>query len=327
MARIKEIATAAGTLGCAIGIGFVMQSSETAAQRYGDVAQQAPAAKDISLSSAMLEVEAITLTAAEFETAVDIPTVDPDITTSAAPQTTLEVPEVPAPVLEPVCEMNANARPVAAAMVNLTLDAACLPNQRLTIHHNGMIFTEKTSETGQVDITVPALSTDAEFVMAFSNGEGVVAQTRVEDMVDFNRVVVQWRGKSGFEIHAREYGADYGEIGHIWRGAPGDIANAITGQGGFISRMGDMYSVEPLLAEVYSFPAAAAAHAGEVILSVETEVSSANCGVEIEAQSIQVSPNSDTKTQSLTMTVPECDAIGDFLVLNNLLQDLKVAAK
>lgn len=330
MARIKEIATAAGTLGCAVGIGFVMQSSESAAQRYGNASAEAaiPAAKDISRSSAMLEVEAITLTAAEFDTDIDLPAPEPQVTTVAAPQSVLAEPEIPtSAVIEPVCEMTANARPIAAAMVNLTLDAACLPNERLTVHHNGMIFTQVTSDTGQLDITLPALSNDAEFVLAFGNGEGAVAQAYVEDLSDFKRVVVQWKGQSGFEIHAREYGADYGEKGHIWQGAPGNIADAVTGQGGFITRHGEMGSAEPLLAEVYSFPAVAAAQSGDVALSVETEVTSANCGLEIEAQSLEVDADGKIKTQNLTMSVPACDSIGDFLVLNNLLQDLKVAAK
>ena len=147
MARIKEIATAAGTLACAVGIGFVMQSSESAAQRYGDSAQKTltAAAKDSRSSGAFLEVEAITLTSAEFETDIDLPATDPEIITAAAPQSALPEPEVLAPVITPACEMIAQARPIAAAMVNVTLDAACLPNERLTIHHNGMIFTQVTS--------------------------------------------------------------------------------------------------------------------------------------------------------------------------------------
>ena len=331
MARIKEIATAAGTLGCAVGIGFVMQSSETAAQRYGTGAAEAaiPAAKDISRSSAMLEVEAITLTAAEYETKADRPAPEPVITPVAASQDVMETPdEAPASAArEPICEMTANARPVAAAMVHVTMDAACLPNERLTIHHNGMIFTQVTSDTGQLSVTMPALSRDAVFVLAFGNGEGAVAQTVVEDLDDFNRVAVQWKGQSGFEIHAREYGAGYGEKGHIWHGAPGAIADAVTGQGGFITRHGDMSSAEPLVAEVYSFPARSAAHSGEIALSVETQVTEANCGLEIEAQVFQIAGDGTLNSQNVSMSVPGCDTIGDFLVLNNLLQDLKVAAK
>ncbi len=329
MVRMKEIATAVGTLGCAVGIGFVMQNSESAAHRYGDASgkPKAAAAKNITSSSALLEVEAITLTSAEFEKDAEAPAEEPIVTQVAATQDELPDPVEPEAVIVPVCDMVAHARPVAAAMVNVTLEAACLPNERLTIHHNGMIFTQVTSGTGQLDITVPALSEDAVFIMAFSNGEGAVAQTAVEDLNDFNRVVVQWKGHSGFEIHAREFGAAYGEAGHIWQGAPGSVADAITGQGGFISRQGDMTSADPLLAEVYSFPTSAANRAGDVALSVEAQVNTANCGLEIEAQTMQVSSAGAIKTKNLTMSVPDCDAIGDFLVLNNLLQDLKVAAK
>lgn len=333
MARIKEIATAAGTLGCAVGIGFVMQSSESAAQRYGNGTTQTtiPAAKDISLSSAMLEVEAITLTAAEFDTSVDVlvPKPEPEVITVAAPQSVPPEPEETPTLaaIEPACEMTANARPIAAAMVNVTLDAACFPNERLTVHHNGMIFTQITSDTGALDINMPALSREAVFVLAFTNGEGAVAQTTVEDLSDFNRVAVQWKGQSGFEIHAREYGADYGAKGHVWKGAPGDLIDAVTGQGGFMTRHGDLRSSEPLIAEVYSFPAVAAAQSGAVALSIETEVTADNCGLEIEAQSFQVSTDGKISSQNVTMSVPTCDSIGDFLVLNNLLQDLKVAAK
>jgi hypothetical protein len=60
-------------------------------------------------------------------------------------------------------------------------------------------------------------------------------------------------------------------------------------------------------------------------LSVEAEVSELNCGQEIEAQSLQVGSDGKLKTRNLTLAVPDCDAIGNFLVLNNLLEDLKVA--
>ena len=339
MTRIKEIATAAGTLGCAVGIGFVMQSSETAAQRYGNATVQAtipaakqptiPAARDVSVTSALLEVEAITLTAAEFDTNVDLPAPDPEVVTAAAPQSVLPEPEealVPT-VVEPACDLTAKARPIAAAMVNVTLDATCFPNERLTIHHNGMIFTQVTDDTGNLNVNVPALSGDAAFVLAFANGEGAVAKALVEDLGDFNRVALQWKGQSGFEIHARENGAEYGENGHVWRGAPGDIADAVTGQGGFLTRHGDLSAAEPLLAEVYSFPTVAGEQSGEVALSIETEVTTVNCGLEIEAQVFQISTDGAINSQSVTMSVPACDSIGDFLVLNNLLQDLKVAAK
>ena len=107
MAWTKEILTAVGTLGCAVGIGFVMQNSASAELRYGKdaTATLAPAAKGVKGSSAMLKVEGITLTAAEVETNLDLPEVDSKVTTVAAPQSVLPEPWTPAPVIVPTCDM------------------------------------------------------------------------------------------------------------------------------------------------------------------------------------------------------------------------------
>jgi len=318
MKRTKEILTAVGTLACAVGIGFVMQHSEVAEQRYG--ASGLPVADN----GALLEVEGITLTSAEFDSEIALPETDAQVVKASAPQSLPPAPESHNAVA-PACEITAEARPVAAAMVKLALDANCLPNERLTVHHNGMIFTETTDDQGQLDVTVPALAQEAVFILAFSNGDGAVAQTSVPELSDYNRVVLQWKGEAGFEIHAREFGADYGDKGHVWSGAPRDMAAAVTGEGGFITRNGNTEAAEPLMAEVYSFPTAASTHGGTVALSVEAEVSAANCGLEIEAQALELRDSDKIETQNLTLAVPECDAVGNFLVLNNLLQDLKVA--
>ncbi len=79
-------------------------------------------------------------------------------------------------------------------------------------------------------------------------------------------------------------------------------------------------------AQVYTFPTKLAKQGGDIELSVEIEVTAANCGKDIEAQSLQTMPNSAPEVHSLDLAMPDCDAIGDFLVLKNLLNDLKVAS-
>ena len=330
--RSKEVLTAVGTLAGAIGIGFIMQSSDTAEAHYGRAAEaeQAPVLKGASAENSVIEMEDITLTSGEYDTGISAPQAEAGVITASAPQSVLETPQVP-PVAEvtldetDTCEMVADARPVAGAMVNLSMDAACYPNERVTVHHNGMIFTETTSDEGRLDIRVPALSEAAVYIIAFPNGEGAVAQADVIDLADYDRAVLQWKGNTGFEIHAREFGADYGSEGHIWQGQPGDVAATVTGDSGMITRLGDTDAAEPLLAEVYTFPRGNNGRSGSVALSVETEVTVANCGLEVEAQSLELQADGLVKTQNLTLPVPDCEAEGSFLVLNNLLQDLKVA--
>lgn len=336
MVRMREILTVAGTLACAIGIGFVMQNSETAKQRYGKQQNHAPKDLEEKATSAMLDVQQIKLTSGDFKGADDLPATpafavsepDENVIKVRAPQSVLEGPPAPgATDPAPACDITAEAHAAAAAMVNLRLDASCLPNERVTVHHNGMIFTETTDSNGALNTTVPALAQDAMFILAFGNGDGAVAQVKVEELIDYDRAVLQWKGNAGFEIHAREFGANYGDTGHHWKEAPGELADAVTGRSGVLTRHGDSTAADPLLAEVYTFPKAESLRAGSVALSVETEITQANCGIEAEAQSLQLQDDGQIKTQDLILSVPECDAVGGFLVLNNLLEDLKVAGK
>lgn len=324
----KEIIMAAGTLTCAVGIGFFMQQSASDVTPSADY----QGAALINADASILDVEEIILTSADFAEDYIAPKAEdvmplegkretPEVVASVALEE--DVLEGEAIALK-VCEITANARPIAAALVNLTLDAKCLPNERVTVHHRGLIFSQTTDANGAFDITVPAMAKDATFVVAFSNGEGAVAQAVVDELADYDRVALQWKGDTGFELHAREFGADYGSDGHVWSGASRDLSFAVTGQGGFVSMLGDV--ADGLMAEVYTFPITPTQGGGDVLLSVEAEVAKNNCGLEIEAQTLQTRSGNDITSRDLTVSVPDCDAAGNFLVLNNLFEDLKVAS-
>jgi hypothetical protein len=160
-------------------------------------------------------------------------------------------------------------------------------------------------------------------IFAFSNGDGAVTQVQFPDLDQYNRTVIQWKGDAGFEMHAREFGASYADPGHVWKDAPRD-PNAIDSALGFLTRLGNSDVPEGLMA-VYSFPKRMSKQTGIVDLSIEVEVTALNCGLEIEAQSLEV-VTGDVKTRDLSLSVPDCDTKGTFLVLNNLVEDLKVAS-
>lgn len=327
----KEAATTAGALACALAIGYVMQGGQTTTSS-SDGFQGAPLA---NAEAAILDVGAITLTAAKFEEpqqSENAPSVAPKIAEPAAKAAVTastdatETAPLPEAEAAATCEISAKARSVAAAMVKLTLAAPCLPAERVTVHHAGLVFSQTTDANGNLNITVPALEKEAVFIVAFTNGEGGVAQTTVEDMSDFDRVVLQWKGDTGFQLHAREFGADYNSDGHVWSGATRDATFGVTGRGGYLTRLGDPSAVDGLAAEVYTFPVSASQSSGDVAVSVETEVAENNCGLEIEARTLQTLSGKDITSKDLTLSVPECDASGNFLVLNNLFEDMKVAS-
>ncbi|WP_315899384.1 hypothetical protein [Leisingera aquaemixtae] len=303
MPNRQVILTAAMTLACALGIGIYMQYSgagrgvETA-QGLAGGASELP----IEPEAAELRIERIALTSAPPDTAIE-----PKGTPGADP--------VPAAS----CQMTATAEAAPQAMVAFSVDAPCRAHERLTVHHSGMSFTASLDSTGQYASLVPALARTAVFIAETASGAGAVAVAEVDGIESMERVVVQWSGNSGFEVHAREFGAAYGSAGHVWHGAAG-------GSGaGWIDRFGDESHLAARVAEVYSLPSRLPGQSGTVSLTAEAEVTTSNCGRDIFAQALQLR-GGRLSSRDLVLAMPDCDAQGSFLVLNNLVEDLKIAA-
>jgi len=224
------------------------------------------------------------------------------------------------------CDPAMAVRVLDAALVELSVAAPCVSDAAFTVHHEGMMFSGRTDGAGAATLIAPALAPSAVFIAAFDDGLGAIAEAQVPQVDAFDRVVLQWRGQGGFEIHAMEYGANYGEEGHVWDEAPRTASEAAEGNGGFVMVLGDGRVDVPRFAQVYTFPTGDAPKAGRVALSVEAEITEANCASDIEAQTLErAGASSGLKIVDLTLSVPACEAIGDFLVLKNILSDLTVS--
>ncbi|MDX1781671.1 MAG: hypothetical protein R3256_10155 [Thalassovita sp.] len=318
------------SVSAALAIGYVMQHESQPKMRLAQTAAKVAPVKD------RIEIEEIALTAAP-STAPEIPVtvpVEEDAVALAAVTSQMDVVPVPAeespalnqPAIVTTCEPEMTARAMPAAMVELSLAAACLPDRRVTIHHNGMMFTQVTDAEGMLRLQVPALSSSGVFIADFGDDLGAVAHSAVPDLAGYDRAVLQWRGNAGLHLHAMEFGAGFGEDGHIWADQPGSSDRALAGQGGFVTVLGDRGLIGGQRAEIYTFPSGQAPRDGDVVLSVDAEVKPANCQQQLEAEALQLTEGGGLEVRELVLSMPQCDAVGDFLVLKNLLQDLKVAA-
>lgn len=308
----KRYGVAGATMATILLTGQVMQMSSDS--KSAKVAE-------IQAMPLPVQINDITLTAAGDDGAEPVVTAALDTQPEATQPSTL-----PTPSQTDACAISMTAEPKAAALVSVSINAPCQPNERVELHHNGMMFAEVTNAKGTLETTVPALAETAVFLAAFANGEGAVANTTVESLKFYDRAVVQMQGADGISLHAREYAAEYGANGHVWTETPGSVADAATGHGGFMIQLGDKSLENPVFAEVYTFPTALAKTAGEVVLSVDIEITDRNCSTDIEAQTLQTSAGERLTVQNLDMSMPDCDTVGDFLVLNNLVNDLKVAS-
>ncbi|MBE0454765.1 MAG: hypothetical protein IBX58_13925 [Roseovarius sp.] len=315
MASGRRYIMAGGTLACALGIAYLMQA------RPGPAA----VAPVTPVADAPLEITGIVLTAAPA-----LPDVQPPAPAilPAVPVTRVVARDMPMPDAFPAdesipglaCEVTMSATVIEAAMARLDIAAPCKPGARFTLHHTGMMVSAMTDAQGYGRITVPALSEAAVFIASFEGGEGAVAVAQVPDLAGYDRFVVQWHGDAdSLRLHALEYGADFGQPGHVWSGveaADGD---------GTLSRLGGGVPAPAHHAEIYTFPTVAALRGGSITLRLEAEVTSANCGRDLEAQSLSAGAPGGLVVQDVLLPMPDCSAIGEFLVLQNLFDDLKIA--
>jgi len=324
MARITSYIIGGATLVCALGTGYVMQYGFDLPGVNSDASA---AAVQLELTSITPASSAMILPRLPSDPSGDIALPGDPVVTNAAREVELPLaalPEDPA-ATGFTCDVTMTASPAAGAMLSLVLDAPCNASERVTLHHQGMMFTEVVQPDGMLSMTVPALAEQAILIASFASGDGAMASAEVTSLPFYDRVVVQWKGDAGLQLHAREFSAAYFSEGHIWASAAGTLTAAAQGEGGFLTRLGRVDAPEALYAEVYSFPSGTAQRSGTVLLSVEAEVTDQNCGRRVEAQTLEIRDGSSLSAHDLTLEMPACETVGDFLVLKNLFEDLTIA--
>lgn len=325
---MKRYLLGAATLCCAFGVGYVMQFGVPFTGHGGS-------GKPVTVGDIQL-----TSSGGAMHKSTQVPSGLVGATVDQASAEFSEAPTALAPIgqdgpsgfqsevlTQPTCDISMTAVPAAGAMVDLMLLAPCNAGERVTLHHSGMMFTDTIEAEGSLHLKVPALAENAVFIAALADGSGASASAQVNSLSFYDRVVVQWKGPEGLQLHAREFTDSYFDEGHVWASNAGDLGKAARGEGGFLVTLGSETTPESMMAEVYSFPSGTARRGGDVHMTVEAEVMASNCGKQIEAQTFQLGGDQPLKVHDLTLDMPGCDAVGDFLVLKNIVQDLTIAAR
>ena len=338
MKNSKRYLRVAGVLVIAGGTGHIMQYGGAIAQRVG-LADEAA----VGASGPTLWIEEPQAPHADSTGLSFIPGVA-EIRAVAAPMALLAPPTAgvayaaldtrndaapmpAAPQVQADCGLTLTADPVAAAMIDVALSAPCNPNSAVRIGHGALGFVATTNADGALSLSIPALSSPAVITAEIDGLAPAEARAVVPTLDAFDRVAVSWIGVPGIELHAFEFGADNDAAGHVWRGNARNPSWAERAAGGFTTLLGDAGQPFPQMAEVYTFPAAQSPHAGVVRLTLEAAVTGANCGGDVVGRAVQVDGGTAGAAVELTLAMPDCDAVGDFLVLNNLFRDLKIAAR
>jgi hypothetical protein len=243
---------------------------------------------------------------------------------AAVPVPTVPVPATPAPVVAtPTCSAKLDLAVEPGALLGLSLVAPCHPDERVLLRHAGLTVTGKTNAAGSLFLSLPALTTESAVEAAFADGTKADASVTVPELAAMRRIAVQWQGSDNFALHGLEDGADFAQAGDISANNPGQQPTAAAiPSGGWMVAMGDATVDNPMLAEVYTYPAVAA---GRADIAIEAAVTASTCGRDMLGQTL-ASTGGAVSVTDLTLSMPACDGQSGYLVLKNLFPDMKIAS-
>lgn len=216
---------------------------------------------------------------------------EPDFAAPPDMVQTVAAEDAPAPVeaISEACPVTLDAFADLGAVISLTLTAPCYPNERVVLRHAGLAVTYQTTATGSLFADIPALDAAGRIEARFADGSGAQAAAPVEDLSGMHRFAVQGMAEDGLVLSG---GDDLRLLGN------GDVPQA-------------------LLAQVVTLAGAD--------IAVETEVTATRCGREVMGEMI-LSEGGKATTAELTLALPDCDEAGGFVVLNNPVGNMKLAA-
>lgn len=327
----RRLATAGVTLAVAFGTGYLMQNGGSVAARLSGPSEKAKPSVSAPVEEAVDEVKA-----ALPELPADIAV--PDLGTGrsiihtrrlAALDSGFQAPvlsdaSTPTP-FEIACKPVLTANSAPGAMIDVQLTTPCNGNSRITVQHGPLSFADVTDADGNYSVSVPALQKEAKVDVTFEGGDRVSTKALVLTVDGYNRSALVWDGQPGLHVRAFEFGADYGDAGEVWAGAPRSPEHGVQALGGFLTQLGNPDVLNPKLAEVYSFPADRMTKDGVVRMIVEASVTDQTCGKVVVGNTIEVGTDGQMREVALELAMPDCDTAGGFLVLKNLLQDMKIA--
>ncbi len=200
------------------------------------------------------------------------------------------------------------------AMIAVSIFAPCRAGERVVLRHGGVAVAEILTEDGSLQLDFPALDMGGELSVLFP--DATVLRDAVAMAGTENRFVVQWMGDDAFQLHAFENGADYGQ--------PEDVnaEQPVSPNGGYLMALGNPDLDFPMMAQVYTWPADAAI---PVDLVIEAAVTDLTCDRELLGEVVKA-VDGTRSVNDLTLAMPDCDAVGDILVLNNPGQDVTLSA-
>lgn len=295
-----RLTTAAVTVAIAVGAGHVMQygfSGGTFATE--DEAQPAPRPSRPSRPSAQSADAPI------YSPLLPAPTPMPETPEEALASPTLpKVASIAVPAeaigqlaaggLECRADASLTVLPDAVMRVDVR---ACGSDVPVHLTYAGLMITEQADAHGRLNFDLPALGPTAELLLEIDGHAPIALSASVPDAVWNDRVAVVWDGAASVSVRSQDDGA---------------LEESQT--------LGDA-DLQTYVTEIHTLSSQRDAPA----VSIVAEATAASCGREFPLRILRSSADNGPQDTTISVAFPPCDALGEFVVLKNLSEDLTVA--
>ncbi|AWD22075.1 hypothetical protein B6K69_10630 [Fuscovulum blasticum] len=211
------------------------------------------------------------------------------------------IPQKPDPLSQaaPACADRLTLAATPGAMITVMIHSPCRGGERVVLRHAGLAVAEALDADGRLAVPLPAFDAGGKVSVLLSDGTVLRDAVPVPDLGGLRRFAVQWVAGDAFQLHV----------------GPGVAANLPA-----LASLGDPSLDLPMQAQVYTWPASQ-----RISPVVEAAITPATCGRDLLGETLLLTEGTTTLTD-LTLSMPPCDAVGDILVLNNLVPDVTLAA-
>jgi len=350
MNRVRIVALSAVVVGAAVVVGSRFQQADAPANvAAAPVAAAAVASAPTAAGRAAPSLTALVAPSANPAASNDSPqaaVAQPGLSlASVVPAPAAQTTAIPGPVqtsellqsladavppLDPelqaelaACAVWLVVSPTPGAMLETSVYAPCDGGAAVTLSHAGLRIDLRLAEDGQLLAQIPALTYQASVTLTFADGREHTDQTQVPDLGNIERVVIQWQAPAALTLNAYEFGAGYGDPGHVFPGAP--HSPSVTDQG-FLTVLGDPEVDGAHLAQIYSYPRGESPRTGRVALEIEVPVIDGTCGHPLIANTIELHGAASAQVRQIRLDMPDCDGEGGYLVLPGVLPELQIAS-
>lgn len=222
------------------------------------------------------------------------------------------------------CALNLTAKPLRGARIKLELIAPCHKNKVATITHVGLRFNEIVNDRGMITIIIPVLSDPANIEVSFADGVSQSISTRVKDLSSAQRTIIAWSGRVDLQLHVNESGFDLAQNKQITPLNTRTHKESYLQGGGYLTTLGNSSVENGKFIQIYSID-----NPDDMFVDFTVVLNNPNnlCGAKLSINTGQYTADLGAQFASKNVSVRNCSAENESIVLKNMLRNMIVAQR